>query len=153
MSFFQKETQPHRLRKGTSGCQESKMWGREKWAASAHMHTIVYKISHQDPLCNTRKHTERSVITYMEKEPPPKHVYVSVEMNQLQYLKRKKKKDWNSPIYSSSNGRKKNKTTTLTLLPSGHSDLGWGHIPGARVACIPRLECPGAEGSGSRGQV
>ena len=48
---------------------------------------------------------------------------------------------------------KKNKTTTLTLLPSGHSDLGWGHIPGARVACIPRLECPGAVGAGSRGQV
>ena len=107
MSFFQKETQPHRLRKGTSGCQESKMSGREKWAASAHMHTIVYKISHQDPLCNTRKHTEHSVITYMEKEPPPKHLYVYVEMNQLQYLKRKKKKDLNSPIYSSSNGRKK----------------------------------------------
>ena len=51
------------------------------------MHTIVYKISHQDPLCNTRKHTEHSVITYMEKNPQ-KHVYMYVEMNQLQYLKR-----------------------------------------------------------------
>ena len=40
------------------------------------MHTIVYKISHQDPLCNTRKHTKHSVITYMEKNPPKTCVHV-----------------------------------------------------------------------------
>ena len=64
---------------------------------------------------------------------------MSVEMNQLQYLKRGGggKQDWNSPIYSSSNGRiktEKMKKKMLTLLPSGHSDLSWCHTPGARLA-------------------
>ena len=31
----------------------------------------------------------------------------------------------------------------LTLFPPGNSDLGWCHIPGARLACDPRLESPG----------
>ena len=36
-----------------------------------------------------------------------------------------------------------------TLFPSGHSDLGWCHSPGAWLSWVLRLECPGAEGSGS----
>ena len=31
----------------------------------------------------------------------------------------------------------------LTLVPPGNSDLGWCHIPGARLACDRRLESPG----------
>ena len=41
----------------------------------------------------------------------------------------------------------------LTLFPSGHSDLGCGHIPGAWLAWVPRLECPGAEGAPSMWQA
>ena len=85
------------------------------------MHTIVYKISHQDPLCNTRKHTEHSVITYMEKEPPKKTCIRVCGNEPVAVFEKEKKKDWNSPIDSSSNGRKKTEKKknkkTLTLLP------------------------------------
>ena len=49
MNFFLKETQPHRLRKETSGHQNIKMWGRKKRAAlEQHMHTTTDKTSDQD---------------------------------------------------------------------------------------------------------
>ena len=41
----------------------------------------------------------------------------------------------------------------LILSPSGHSDLGWCLILGACLACVPRLECPGAEGAGGTKQA
>ena len=41
----------------------------------------------------------------------------------------------------------------LILFPSGYSDLGCGHIPGACLAWVPRLERPGAEGTGSMWQA
>ena len=41
----------------------------------------------------------------------------------------------------------------LALFPSGHSDLGCGLIPGACLVWFPRLECPGAEGTGSMWQT
>ena len=41
----------------------------------------------------------------------------------------------------------------LPLFPPGNSDLGWCHIPGARLACVPRMECAGAEGAGSLWQA
>lgn len=100
------------------------------------MHTIVYKISPQDPLCKETYQTLRHHL--YGKEPSKKHVYMSVQMNKLQYLKRGEKQDWNSPIYSSSNGRMKTekmeKKKVRTLLPSGLSDLSWCHIPRARLA-------------------
>ena len=99
----------------------------------------------------------------MGKEPPPKkkHVYIYVEVNQVQHVEKEKKKknpnqqNFNSPIYSSSNNRlKTNKRGKMpTLFPAGSGDLGWSHIPGARSACIRRLENPGAEGGGNTWQA
>ena len=37
----------------------------------------------------------------------------------------------------------------LTLFPPGNSALGWCHIPGARLACVLRLQSSGAERAGS----
>ena len=45
-------------------------------------HTTVDKISDQDPLCNTRKLTACSVITYKEKTPT-NHTYNHVEVKQF----------------------------------------------------------------------
>ena len=75
------------------------------------MHITISKVRHQDPLCNTRNLIPDYVSTYIEKEPPKKHVYIYVEVNQLQHIEKKKKKknqqDFNSPLYSSSNNRLK----------------------------------------------
>ena len=49
--------------------------------------------------------------------------------------------------------KKKRKKEMLTLHLSGHNDLGWCHIPGTRLAWVPSLECPGAEGDRSMGQA
>ena len=121
------------------------------------MHTIVYKISHQDPLCNTRKHTEHSVITYMEKEPPKKTCIRVCGNEPVAVFEKEKKKrlefTYRLQFKWKEKNRKKEKQKNADSIASGHSDLGWGHIPGARVVCIPRLECPRADGAGSRGQV
>ena len=129
------------------------------------MHITISKVRLQDPLCNTRNLIPHYVSTYMEKEPPKKHVYICVEVNQLQDIEKEKQ----------TNKKPKEKTNTilihlytlvqvidckqkkwekmLTLFPPGNSDLGCCHIPGARVACVPRLRSPGAEGAGSMWQA
>ena len=56
------------------------------------MHITISKVRHQDPLCNTRNLIPDYVSTYIEKEPPKKHVYIYVEVNQLQHIEKKKKK-------------------------------------------------------------
>ena len=46
------------------------------------MHTTIDKISDQDPLCNTRKLTPCSAITYKE-NIPTNHIYIYVEVKQV----------------------------------------------------------------------
>ena len=57
------------------------------------MHITISEVRLQDPLCNTRSLTPHYVITYMEKEPPRKHVYIYAEVNQLQHIEKKKRKN------------------------------------------------------------
>ena len=100
------------------------------------MHTTIYKINDQDPLFNTRTLTPHPNITYMGK----KTQYVLIEVKLILVEGKKKQtntthpQDCNSPINSSSNDdikTEKAKKGMMTLFPSGHSDLGWCHIPGA----------------------
>ena len=55
------------------------------------------------------------------------------------------------PDFNTNDGVKNrnDKREMLTLHPSGNSDLGWHHTPGACLAWVPSLESPGAKGTGS----
>lgn len=64
-------------------------------------------------------------------------------------LGEKKATTYKIVIHSCSNCRvKKEKNIEkemLVLFPSGHSDLGWCHTPGAWLGFVGRLQCPGGE--------
>ena len=53
-------------------------------------HTTVDKISDQDPLCNTRKLTACSVITYKEKNPNKSYIHLCRNETSCNGRKRKK---------------------------------------------------------------
>ena len=115
------QTQPYRLRKETSGHQDTKMWGME-------YHTTVDKISDQDPLYNTRKLTACSVITYKEKSPNKSHIHLCRNETNCSRRKRKKQNTQKIVIHCilqfKSWDENRTKKDILTLFFSGHTELG-----------------------------
>lgn len=79
-----------------------------------------------------------------------------MEVNQIMIEKERKNNKqtrFNSPKHSSSNTwqTKRKEKEKLTLFPRAQWPAGVTS-PGARLACTPRLESPGAEGAGSMWQ-
>ena len=82
MNFFSKETQPHRLiiEKELQVTRKVKRGAGRRELLQTNICTLLLKKS-PDPVCNTEKHTQHSVIIYRKKNPSKKHVYIYVEVN------------------------------------------------------------------------
>ena len=108
------------------------------------MHTSIEKISHRNPLYNTRNLTQYSIANYLEKEAEKKCMSLSISKPSCcrWKMEKKKKKEiqgekcpqpCNSPVQASLNYRITNKQM-LNLFLLGHGVVGWCHISEAWVS-------------------
>ena len=78
MNFFPKETLPHRLiiEKELPVTWKGKCGAGRNELLQINIGTLLLKKSHQDPMCNTRKHTQHSVKSIGKRTPPKTCVHL-----------------------------------------------------------------------------
>ena len=140
MNFFTKCKQPHNIAKRFLVTQRGRWWAKEmrRWRGT---HTRLYKVTNKAALLDSTS-TQPCMANRVGREPRTAHVHGSARTRCGTPGTEKQTLD-NIASHSYTRTRHKAQKESADSVPSGLGELGCHHVPEARAAWVPWVDCRG----------